>query len=199
MTIRYPSADELDSGDWSETSGWGCSLYLVPAAETEDGIPRVERHPGVGNRGWPMPAHNHRWLSIGGYGPQTVGESVLDALRECESELLAASERYLGDEWDGQNRVGRWSHDEDAEMALDTRWDAQELAHYWEACDWYGPASIRWTDLCLEAGVDPERARGNGWEDLAEQVAAAVEPLQDEAVSGTAEYAREMAERYRAA
>lgn len=196
--IHLPTAHELDSGGYSETSGWKCRLYLVPAAEHEDGIPAVEIHSGVGNIGWPVMAHNRRWLALGGYGPGVVGQSVLEQLKGQAGFLAELSGAYRGTEWDGSNLRGRWDEDEidPRDPSLDI--PDVEYAHcYWDAFEWFGPAGIHWEDLAREAKIDPERAAGDDWEQVAEQVAEIVEPLQDEQVKGTEAYARQMAEQWR--
>ena len=196
--IDLPTAEELDSGDRSENSGWLCKLYLVPAEETETGRPRVETFCGVGSVGTPMQAFRRRWLSLGSYGAKIVGESVREQLEVAADLLVATANRYQGSEWDGSDRVGRWALDADDEMdpSLDLP-DHDGLRSYWDAADWFGPAGIDWPELCAEASIDPERAMGDDWEDVADEVAAIVEPLQDEAVSGTADYARRKAEQWR--
>ena len=192
MRVLYPSAEELDTAGCRDD--YRVALYLVPGGETEDGVPEVVTHTGVGNIGTPMPAFHHRWLRIGGYGPGTVGESVLSSLREGEDVWLAWSESYLGSEWDGRNLVGSWA---DTDAVLDYEWDGSELSHYWDAADWFGPAGVDWEDLCEEAGIDPARGLGDDWQDVAAQVAAIVEPRQDERVSGTEDYARDQCEQWR--
>jgi hypothetical protein len=143
-----------------------------------------------------MPAFNHLWVGVGHYGGGVVGASVLDALREREDLLLALSDTYIGAEWNGNNMVGRWEEAPDWEFqSLD--FDVDELRSYWDAFDWFGPACIGWEGLCSEAGVDPELGLGDDWENVACEVAATVEPMQDEEVSGTEEYALRMAQEYR--
>jgi len=203
-TIIYPSADSLDSGDWSADSGYSVSLYLLPAEETKSGSVEIYAYSGVGNIGTPMPAFHGRWFGFGSYGVNVCGQSVLDVLKGMESQLLAVATHYEGTRWDGRNHVGVWADEDDLGVGrsrhqLYWSWcDAEDrLRSYWDAIDWFGHASIWWPELCLEAGIDPERALGSDWEQVAEHVGAVVEPLQDEAVSGTAAYAREMAKTYR--
>lgn len=191
--VRYPSAEDLDSGEVSDTS-WRCRLYLVPAQETSHGLPEVEIFAGVGNIGIPMPAFNKRWVFVGEYRQRFVGASVLDALRGAEDQLVALSEAYRGSEWDGHNRVGRW----DPHSALCSfTVDLDECDRYWDADDWFGPAAIGWEELCHEASVAPERALlYPDIEGLCDDIARAVEPLQDAEVRGTAAYAMRAAERW---
>ena len=139
-----------------------------------------------------MPAWHHRWLRIGVYGPNTVGESVLALLREGEDVWVAWSESYLGADWDGSNRVGSWA---ECDAMLTYEWPAQEVANYWDAVGWFAGAD--WADLCEEAGVDPDRGLGDDWRDVAAKVAAIVEPRQEERVSGTEGYALAQCEEWR--
>lgn len=202
--VRYPDADQLDTEHRHHTDGYALDLYLVPAAETDDGIPRVATHDGVGQIGTPMPAWHHRWASIGRLGAQVIGDSVREALESIEDELVAASEAYLGSEWDGSNLVGSWAATEE-EVAyedmpgrrLAAAWEEavqDYVRNYWDAGDWYGPAGTDWEELCRDAGIDPERALDDDWESVVEEVAEIVEEAE---VSGTADYARDRAERYR--
>jgi hypothetical protein len=194
--LDLPTAEELDSRHVKDRS-WTCRLYLVPAEETNTGRPRVELFAGVGNIGTPMMAFHHRWLALGSYGPQVVGESVHEQLIEAsEWLLLGLAASYQGKEWDGSNYRGRWDWDLDL-RDMGNFPDPLCLRHYFDAYDWFGDAEIDWVDLCDEAEIDPERALDADWEDVAEKVGEKVEPLQDEEVSGTAEYAREMAKRFR--
>lgn len=189
--IEYPTAEDLDSGEVSETSGWACHLYLVPAAETESGVPRVETFYGFGNIGAPMPAFHARWALIGEYRAKVVGASVLKALREHEDELVKLSDAYRGAEWDGHNMRGKW---DDPPAVYEYALDLSDCASYWDASDWFGPAAIGWEELCEEAGIDRERAVDcDDLEALCDEVAAIVEPAQDERVSGTSAYALAMA------
>lgn len=196
--MGYPSAGELDSAGYAQSSGWRADLYLVPAEESEDGVPYVTMHSGLGNIGTPEPAFCGRWTRLGSYGPQTVGDSVLGALQTHEEELVALAESYQGRRWDGHNMRGSWDLDAE-ESPLGGMLDSDNLRHYWTADDWYGPAGIGWEELCAEAKVDPERALGNDWEAAASEVAAIVEAAQDEEVSGTEDYALEAAREWRAA
>lgn len=188
--VDYPTADQLDTGDWSPTSGAQMALYLIPAEESNSGRPEVTAFQRLG-AGTPMPAWHRRWAYLCTYGAQTVGASVLEALRAAEERLLDLSASYLGAEWTGSNHVGRWRHEDlDVELDLD-----DHLRHYWDAGDYY--ADQDWAELAREAGVDPERALGTDWEAVAAEVAQLVEARTTEAVSGTAGYLRELAERYR--
>jgi hypothetical protein len=165
--VIYPTAEALDTIGYSRDS-WRFALYLIPAGESSSGRPEITSHSGVGNIGTPMPAWHGRWASIGSYGPDVQGESVLAALRELEPLLLAASDAYLGSEWDGSNHVGRWEveTDEDgialgceATDALYLAWEqaAESLVTAWDAGDWYAPARVSWADICEAHGVDTER------------------------------------------
>ena len=196
--IRYPEPAHLDTGDCRDDYSY--SLYLVPAEETEDGVPAVERHGGYGNRGEPAMAWHRRWLHLGECGSRTCGVSVLEALRSCEDELLAVASDYAGSAWDGNNWRGRWADDNGAQHRLDELEDAWHYAescikHYLDAASWY--EGDRWEDLCVEVGVDPERALGRDWQEVAAEVARILEPQQEEPVYGTADYALEQAEAYR--
>lgn len=205
QSIIYPDASDLDTTGWDEASSYEVGLYLIPADESDSGRPEVRMHAGIGI-GWPMPAHLRRWTSIGKYGTGVIGDSVLDVLHDLEPLLLAASAAYRGTRWDGSNHVGTWESDPDTGLCeerfdLDLAWQerADELRRAWDAYTWYGADDTCWTELCEEAGIDPERALAPGADidALAAEVAAIIEPRQDEVVTGTAGYARDQAERYR--
>lgn len=195
--IKFPTADELD------TKGLGDDyrriLYLIPAAETEDGIPEVTYHAGVGNIGTPMRYHHNRWGWIGRYHGGVVGSSVRDLLESLEPELVELSACYEGTTWDGSNYRGSWTERAyDLQAVIDERAsEPDRYSHYWTADDWYGQAGTDWADLCTEAKVDPERALGDDWQSVAAEVADAVEKLQDAPVSGTEDYVLAQAEDYR--
>lgn len=197
-TIDLPTADDLDTGRVSEPSGYRVDLYLVPAAETENGVPAVEIHSGVGNIGSPAPAFHGRWRYLGSYGAKVVGESVLEQLVEASESLLALAHDYRGSEWDGHNHRGCWSDDDDLGGEPEDVVDLSDVRCYWDAFEWFGPADVSWAELCEAAGVDAERVLSDDWEDVAREVAAIVEPQEDQAVSGTEDYALQMAENYRA-
>lgn len=181
--IHLPSANDLDSGDYSLASGWLGRLYLVPAAETTDGSPAVRLFSGFGMC-WPQAAHERRWRYLGSYGPMVVGQSIREQLDEQAEELVELSGEYIGDgHW-------RWPAPEDDYI------DRDRIRHYWTAEDWYGAASLDWGDLCYEAGVDPEQVLGDDWEDVVAEVLAIIK-RQDEPVIGTEKYLRMVAEEYR--
>jgi hypothetical protein len=192
--IHLPTAEMLDSGHQSATSGWRCDLYLIPAFECDDGIPRVVHHCGLGTIGQPMPAYHGRWTLIGHYGPMVTGDSVLRELRVMTDDLVARSDEYLGAELDGHNLRGRWVSDEDG--ATQVYLDESELVHYWAAEDWYGAVSPpTWESLAEDAGMDPRRALAEDIDALCDELAAALDP-QDEPVQGTAGYAARLAREY---
>lgn len=101
---------------------------------------------------------------------------------------------YKGSHWDGHNHVGSWEFQADYPGADVIESDGFKA--YWDASDWFGPASIGWEELCEEAEIDPKRALSEDIEELALLIAQTVEPLQDEVVSGTEDYAREKAEEW---
>ena len=195
--INLPSASTLDSGGVHETSGYTCSLYLVPADET-GGLPRVAVFDRWG-AGSPEPAWHGRWLSLCTYGPQVVGESVRAALESRVDQLVELAATYQGTEWDGNNHRGSWEiHDEDS----GTYWLGleidEDLKRYWHAGDYYGDAGCDWTDLAKDAGVDPERALSDDWARAVAEVAAHMESTCEDEVSGTEEWLTERVEMHRA-
>jgi len=177
--VIYPSADELDTGGWSESSGYGRTLYLIPAAESDSGLPEVTYHGGVGNRGTPMSAWHNRWTSIATYGARVIGESVLEALQQIEDDLIAESERYLGSEWDGSNYRGHWRDNGYDRFGFLCPLDG--VGHYWDAADWLSGGSYDWEDAARDAGVDPERALRDG--DLPDLIATVSAALEASAIS----------------
>jgi hypothetical protein len=194
LVIHLPTAEMLDSGHHTATSGWCCDLYLIPAGESDDGIPRVVHHCGLGNVGKPMPAFHGRWALIGSYGPMVTGDSVLRELTAMADDLVARSDDYRGAEWDGGNHRGRWmTADVDTPFVY---LDESELVHYWAAEDWYGAVfPPTWESLAEDAGMDPRRALTEDIDELCDELAAAMDP-QDEPVQGTAGYAARLAREY---
>jgi hypothetical protein len=192
--IHLPTAEMLDSGHQSATSGWCVDLYLIPAGESDTDIPEVVHYGYTGNYCRPVAAGEGRWTLIGHYGPMVTGDSVLRELRAMTDDLVARSDEYLGAEWDGHNLRGRWVSDEDG--ATQVYLAESELIHYWAADDWYGAVSPpTWETLAADAGMDPRRALTEDIDELADELAAAIDP-QDEPVQGTAGYAARLAREY---
>ncbi len=192
--VVLPTADDLDTGGWT-TGGYHLTLYLEPAKYDEPAYVRV--YGGFG-RGEPEPAFNQRWCSLYSYGVGVLGASVLEVLEAIQAVLCDISACYKGDHFDGSKRVGQWN-DRVADLAtgVDRTLCEAKFKRYHDAADWFSAAAIYWPDLCAEAGIDPERALQDDWRDVAREVAAIVEPLQDEPVSGTVAYAIDMADDYR--
>ena len=143
--IIYPDASELEpTGDWRVT------LYLIPAEESESGVPGILASVSVGNGGCPEPAWHDRWKCIGRVPEDAVGESVLAMLGEYESDLLDLAAAYEGSQWDGNNHVGSWADDG---VSLDLPW--HDVAQWWDPWDWFQGQS--WVDVCTLAHIDPER------------------------------------------
>lgn len=178
-TLRLPSADELDTA--AQRDDYRVALYLAPAEETADGVAAIVMHAGVGTIGQPAPAYEGRWIYVGSYGAKTVGASVREVLESLEPSLLSAASA----DCDG--------------LELHDQWDSADLRHYWSADEWFGPAGIAWPELCAEASIDPDRALSCDPGQLADEIAAALTPLQDEHVYGIADYARDQIESFVAA
>lgn len=122
--------DEYNHGAWTSAT-----LYLVPAAETEDGIPRVYSFGRVG-AGTPEPAYHGRHLALADLPRSSVASEVRDCLLAHVDELVALSEAYEGSTWDGHNHVGTWSEDVDYAYARFGELIGG-LPQYWDADDWF--------------------------------------------------------------
>lgn len=160
--ITYPDAHDLDAPLSGDTK---IGLYLVPAAERDDGRPCVVTTSYVGTSCIPMHAWHGRWLYLGEIPAGAVGESVLDHLRAIEDTLLGYSAQYQGNRWDGHNLVGSWGADEswaeaEALGMVGIDWERAGITTRWDAADWLSPSSADWADLCREAKLDPERGAG---------------------------------------
>lgn len=200
--IRLPSAEELDTG--GKRQDFQVRLYLVPTAEArgEENVPLVTTHCGVGNIGTPESAYHGRWLSLGSYGAEIVGQSVRDFLEAHADHLCALAGSYAGSDWDGHNRVGRWSEDrDDLQAELGHIWSEarrlDEIKAYWTADDWYGASGMGWLELCRDAQIDPELALRDDWEAAVATVVARERESADEIVSGVEAYVRQTALDYR--
>lgn len=192
--VSYPSVEELDTGTWSEHSGRSVSLYLCPADECDDGQARIKAFHRVGPSGTPEPAYHGRWRHLVDYGPQVVGESVLDALEAREDEWLELAAQYEGSQWDGGNHVGTWSDAErwcDSYEAADSRAAlVDEFARYQDGSEVVREHAQNWEELAQYVRVDPERAYAATdaeLEELAREVASELEDLTEGAVSGLLE------------
>lgn len=193
--IHLPDADDLDTAGLQ--SGSGLKLYLVPGAESDDGIPEIGTHHYIGRpASWPMAAHHGLWVCVGDVPAGVVGESVLEGLRAATEALLALDTLYLGSEWDGSNRRGRW---EETDLTHHVEERIREgLRTYWDASDYYTPAGIGWEGACEIADIEPERALS----DLSAAVEAVTKALEDDAkrlgdeVAGIESYVERCAERW---
>ena len=207
--IELPEASHLDTSGWAPNTGIRMALYLIPAAESDSGIPVVTTHSGVGIIGMPMRAFDRLWYPLGEYGQDVVGESVLAALVAGADALVALSDCYQGSEWDGNNHRGRWPDwaDDDRMGDWESHWDRVELQTYWEAEDWFsaGRGGVAWPDLCEAAEIDLDIiARDDEWdkwESVARRVAESLESdARDDGVqlAGTVEFVLRVASEWRA-
>lgn len=143
-----------DIGGWPTCSGASVSLYLVPAEEAADGIPRVYSFGRVGS-GTPMLAWNRRHLGLGSVDAESLEKWILARA----DELVELSDAYQGSEWDGNNHVGRWGFPSDEDPSqhfsdeLDRALQGGEIGTYWDAGDWLSPAG---TSAYLDRISGPE-------------------------------------------
>lgn len=182
-TILWPEASDLDTV--GNRSDYSLKIYLDP--DTCDDEVRICLHGGVGNTGSPEPAWHGRWAHIGTVGADVIGESVLAALRSCESAILDAAADYRGSRWDGSNYRGVWEDGCEPAMALSYAWDRaveDHLRHAWHACDWYVDAS--WASLCAEHGLDPDD--GEQLIDALEEAEAGRQAAEAVTVTGTRDH-----------
>lgn len=137
--------EEYNHGAWTSAT-----LYLVPAAETEDGIPRVYSFGRVG-AGTPEPAYHGRHLTLADLPRSSVASEVRDCLLAHVDELVALSEAYEGSSWDGHNHVGSWSDDVDYAYARFGELIGG-LPQYWDAGDWFSGDPSGVVDGALACG-----------------------------------------------
>jgi hypothetical protein len=113
-----------------EHRGWRHSLVLDPESRhvqvfstIGDGIPADVWHGRA--KSWKLPACT----------PESLGNWL-----ENQTDLFSAlCEEYLGDEWNGTNRVGKWSDTgEDLTDQIQYALDNAELESRWLAGDWFG-------------------------------------------------------------
>ena len=146
----------INIGDYSGwVSGTRVSLYLDPEK-------RLVYSCGIVGSGTPEPAWNRRHLDLGHVGKDVVSESLEEWLRGQEATLAALCDCYEGTEWDGHNHVGQWSEEaSELEEAFDCALaEAEDIAHYWDAVEYFSPAEDDVIDaatrLGIEAAVDHE-------------------------------------------
>lgn len=149
--IILPDASDLDSCGWREDSGFKLDLYLIPAEEN-DGQIEVTCHSGIGNIGWPEPAHSRRWLFLGGYSGRAVGQSVLDEIEACADALIDLAGKYQGSKWDGSNRRGSWDVENDYPRLEYSPLGRLDPARPWDAAEWL--QGFDWLDISREISVD---------------------------------------------
>jgi len=135
-TDTTPPALTIDLDDHIRDPYKRVDIYLVPG-ET------VRIYDSVDTGSQTMDQWHTRHLYLASVPTETCADSLTAWLERREPELLAIAALHLGDEWSGNNIVGRWAEEtEEVVDALDTALyhaiTEQVIDSYWAADDWLG-------------------------------------------------------------
>lgn len=105
--------------------------------------------------GCPEAVFHRRHYVLAHISPNSVVESVREAVQEASEEILNLASCYLETVWDGHNHVGRWSWDDDDEDDPSYEIDLEGIRTYWDASEWlYGDISSVLSNCLSLVSVD---------------------------------------------
>lgn len=141
---------------------------------------------GAVGAGSPEPVWHGRHRVLGTVPVEADPDGLLEVLQSQERKIRKVASLYLGSEWDGSNRIGRWEDsEEDWEDSAEDDLDLSGVATYWDASEWYAgdPCTVTTDALASEsieaaAAAEVEQAR-LAWPPILLQQADAEDALRE--------------------
>ena len=162
QTANKPTIELATPFEWTTVDG--ATPVRVALDPHGDGGGRVYVYNMIGG-GTPMAVWHNRHLVLGRAPVEAVPEQLEKALRadDAQDAIRALAARWLGDEWDGSNHVGRWrDHEElDTDCQRFERAFLADVPQYWDAADWFSgnPEEVikqAIADASIDAAVERE-------------------------------------------